>query len=332
VLDAIFARLGGEPLAKEALQRQVRVDEDTFDKALEKLWIHGGAVVDYAENVSRGHEQWRDSYIAQGEHKRAQIDLVIRYAAGNHCRMSALVRHFGDLTDSRQACGICDFCAPAQCEAQRFRSATPREREALLRVAGALGDGGSKTTGRLHAELYPDGGMTRDEFEDVLGAMARAGLACITDAVFEKDGRQIPYRKVSLTRDGAGIDEASAVDFVMKSAIQATRRRARKKKVAAPRRKRGQKTPAVAAPAPAAGAKAQAESGSKVEEALRQWRLAEARRRGVPAFRIFTDRALQAIVEHRPSSARELLAIPGIGISAVEKYGAHIYRILHEGK
>ena len=38
-----------------------------FDKALEKLWTHGGAVVDFAENVSRGHDQWRESYIAHGE-------------------------------------------------------------------------------------------------------------------------------------------------------------------------------------------------------------------------------------------------------------------------
>ena len=31
------------------------MDEDIFDKALEKLWIHKGAVVDFAENVSLGH-------------------------------------------------------------------------------------------------------------------------------------------------------------------------------------------------------------------------------------------------------------------------------------
>ena len=56
VLDAIFARLRAEPVEKAALQHQVRMDPDAFDKALEKLWIHGGAVVDFAENVSRGHD------------------------------------------------------------------------------------------------------------------------------------------------------------------------------------------------------------------------------------------------------------------------------------
>ncbi len=55
------------------------------------------------------------------------------------------------------------------------------------------------------------------------------------------------------------------------------------------------------------------------------------KRRGVPAFRIFSDQVLRAMVSRRPASARELLAIPGIGISTVEKYGAQIYRLLYEG-
>ena len=127
VLDGIFTRLRAEPQEKAALEQQVRIDEEVFDKALEKLWTHGGAVVDFAENVSRGHDQWRDSYIAQGEQKRAQIDQMIRYAESNQCRMATLVRHFGDLADGQKPCGICDFCAPGQCAAQRFRTATEAE-------------------------------------------------------------------------------------------------------------------------------------------------------------------------------------------------------------
>jgi DNA topoisomerase-3 len=61
---------------------------------------------------------------------------------------------------------------------------------------------------------------------------------------------------------------------------------------------------------------------------LRNWRLAEAKRRGVPAFRIFSDRTLRAIASNRPMTAGELLSIPGMGITGVEKYGHQIYRIL----
>ncbi|MEI9975819.1 MAG: HRDC domain-containing protein [Ignavibacteriota bacterium] len=55
-------------------------------------------------------------------------------------------------------------------------------------------------------------------------------------------------------------------------------------------------------------------------------------RRGVPAFRIFSDKTLQALATARPATAGELLEIPGIGISTVEKYGAQLYRLLHEGR
>jgi DNA topoisomerase-3 len=58
--------------------------------------------------------------------------------------------------------------------------------------------------------------------------------------------------------------------------------------------------------------------------------MAEARRRGVPPFKIFSDQTLKAMAAKRPGSAAELLAIPGIGIGMVEKYGAQLYRILHE--
>ena len=68
--------------------------------------------------------------------------------------------------------------------------------------------------------------------------------------------------------------------------------------------------------------------GSRLEDALRLWRLTDAKRRGVPAFRIFSDQVLKAVADKRPSTAAELLAIPGLGINTVEKYGAQIYRLL----
>ena len=39
---------------------------------------------------------------------------------------------------------------------------------------------------------------------------------------------------------------------------------------------------------------------ARIEEALRGWRLAEAKRRGVPAFRIFSDRVLRVMATERP--------------------------------
>ena len=332
-LDGIFARLRSEPQEKAALERQVRMDEEVFDKALEKLWTHAGAVIDFAENVSRGQEGWRESYIAQGEQKRAQIDQMIRYAESNQCRMASLIRHFGDLADGQKPCGICDFCAPRQCAAQRFRTATEAEHTALVRVVSALRSGAQKSTGKLYGELYLKAEMSRDGFEEVLGAMARAGIVRLSDAIFEKNGKAIPYRKVGLTRSGYAVDETTPVEFIMKDTASASIRRPRKKKpIGSATSKPAPRAETVAQPRPPVRATGpDGRPPSQLEQALRAWRLAEARRRGVPAFRIFSDRALKVMASTRPGTASELLAVPGIGRSTVEKYGPQIYGILQTG-
>ena len=129
---ASSSRLRAEPVEKAALQHQLRMDPDVFDKALEKLWIHGGALVDFAENVSRGHDHWRESYIAQGDQKQQQLDLMLRYAESNECRMAGLVRHFGDLADSPKALRHLRFL-----RARRLRrpALPPRQRSRTRRCA-----------------------------------------------------------------------------------------------------------------------------------------------------------------------------------------------------
>jgi superfamily II DNA helicase RecQ len=72
-------------------------------------------------------------------------------------------------------------------------------------------------------------------------------------------------------------------------------------------------------------------ANADLEAKLRNWRMAEAKKRGVPAFRIFSDQTLKALADRRPATARELLDVSGIGMKTVESHGAQIFRILHEG-
>jgi RecQ family ATP-dependent DNA helicase len=340
ILQSIYDLLEPQAVEKRELQKQLLMDPEVFDRALEKLWTHGGALVDFAENVSRGHGDWLEPYLAQSEHKREQIERMIRYAESNQCRMASVVRHFGDVADGQKPCGICDYCAPAQCTAQRFRTATHAEHAALLRVVAELHAGGAKSTGRLYSELFPHREMTRDDFEDLLGGMARAGVVRLDDAVFEKDGRQIPYRTARLTRAGAEVDGQTSLALVMKDRELSSSPRPRKRKAGAsvagagPGGRRAAPHATTSGTAPPAGSekKSRRPAGAPpdlaVEEALRAWRLAEARRLGVPAFRIFTDRALSGLVELRPSTTSEMLSVPGIGLRIAEKYGTEIRRIL----
>ena len=330
VLESIFNRLGEAPVAKEEIQRRVRMDAESFDKALEKLWIHGGAVVDFAENIARGTGDWRPSYQAQSEQKAAQLEQMLRYTETGQCRMCALVGHFGDSGDSRAKCGICDFCAPGDCIAQDYRGANEAEMATARAALAALRRGEAPSSGKLHAQVVPHGELTRDEFEQLLGSMARAGLVQLTDKWFEKDGRRIDYRSVSVTREGFETEEPPALE------IRTVAQRAPSKKK---KRKKGAKAPVEAKPRAAGGRKMPVEAkpvavtapDERIGRALRAWRLSEAKRQNVPAFRILSDRTLDAIAASRPETANELLSVPGVGLKVVERYGNQIFRLLHGG-
>jgi DNA topoisomerase-3 len=323
VLDRIYARLSAEGQPREGMNRRLRIGAEEFEKALEKLWIHGGVLIDAGDNLTRGNETWRDSYIHQGEQKKTQIEQVIRYAQSSQCRMSALVRHFGDLSDSQTACGICDFCAPEACVAQLYRDPTELELTTAHNVLDHLGSSHmGQSAGKLWSAVCGEKGLTRDAFEELLGAMARIGLVRLTETAFEKDGRQIPFRKVALTREAELYGENTALELQIREAATpapAVRTKRKKKKAEKAVRNSRKAKPERAAASP-----------DPVVQALKEWRAANAKHEGVPAFRIMTDKVLLEIAEKRPSTAAELLAISGIGIRTVQKYGAKIYRILNE--
>ena len=315
VLGRVFDVLKAEAQPKESVRARSRLGEEEFDIALEKLWIHGGAAVDYSENVTRGEIEWRASYLAQREYKMAQFEKMLSYCDATACRMAVLVKYFGGFEEARSRCGTCDFCNAESAVGQCFRPADERETGQVARILGALRTAGPVAAGRLHAQVFADQSLERRGFEELLGAMARAGLIDTVATSFEKDGKRIDFRKVHITAAGRDAGEAPEVLIPARKAAvsRLTKRRsaAKAKKAVRPAAK-----PAATVVSASLGA------------ALRAWRLAEAKKKGVPAFRILSDRALDAIAEKRPQSARELLELSGVGLSIAEKYGAQIFRIV----
>jgi superfamily II DNA helicase RecQ len=181
-------------------------------------------------------------------------------------------------------------------------------------VLKALRAGGPKSSGKLHAEVCSNGDLNRNGFEEVLGAMARSGLLQLVETTFEAEGRRIPYRSVRLTQAGAAADETSAFEFLMKDSEEPAPGKRRSKEKKSVKAKQEDELPADVDPA--------------LEQALRAWRLAEAKKLAVPAFAIFSDKTLRAIAARRPRTGEELLAISGMGLSKVDKYGVDIYRVV----
>ena len=201
-LQLLFDALGARPEPKEDVLARVDLDPELFEKALEKLAIHGGAALEASGQVARGEPGFLRPYVAQRNHRLIQLHQMARFAEGHDCRMLHLVQHFGDQEDSGAPCGLCDVCVPEACLAARFREPSADERAAIQRILRALGDEDAQPTGRLYREAFRDESIDRRTFEHLLGGLGRAGLVKVTEASFEKGGERVAYQRASLTPAG----------------------------------------------------------------------------------------------------------------------------------
>jgi superfamily II DNA helicase RecQ len=325
-LQQVFRSLGEEPQPVEDLRAESRLGEEEFDKALEKLEIHGGARVDFGGNVKVGGTGWKKTYTIQAQFRAEQFEKVLRYTTSSECRMAALVRHFGDEEDASRRCGICDVCDPAGAELRQFRRATAVERQIAQAIVDELRPVDYKAAGTLQRSLELVGRMSRDDFDGLLDAMVRAGLIEMEDAEYEKDGEVSRFRKVRLTARGLELRAASPLELLIGDGVvekfggrTSAPARAKKAKSAA-------KASNAKPTAPAGPVKLSAE-GEALEARLRAWRAAEAKRLGVPAYLVLHDRAVKALAQTRPRNPNQLLEVDGIGPAKAERFGEAILGI-----
>jgi len=335
-LHQVFRMLSEDARPIDELRAASKLEDEEFDKALEKLEIHGGARVDFAGNVTLGASGWKKTYAVQAQHRAEQFEKVLRFTTSSECRMSALVRHFGDDADAAQSCGVCDICDPAGAILRLFRRATNTERALAQSLIDELRSVDYKATGSLQRSLDPSGRITRDDFEALLDAMTRANLIAIEDAEYEKDGEVKRYRKARLTESGLRTRNLSNLELLLDDGIAEefaapdAHKRARKtsKRDAGPEgktinRSATQATRRVESALP----QTLSTDGEALAARLKEWRTGEAKRLRIPAFCVMHDRTITAVAFARPTNPRQLLEIDGIGPTKVEKFGPAIIKI-----
>ena len=315
-LHEVHRMLTEAPQFIDDLRSASKLVDEEFDKALEKLEIHGGARTDFAGNVTIGAAGWKRTYAVQAQHRAEQFEKMLRFTESSECRMAALVRHFGDEEDAARPCGKCDVCDPAGAVLRMFRQPTGSERSLAQAVIEELRRVDYKATGSLQRSIDPDGRVTRDEFAAVLDAMGRGRLIAIEDAEFEKDGEVRHYRKVRLTRDGLATRAGSRIELLVADGIA-------EEFAAAPTKKVSRRVARESRPAQKTEVSLSRE-GEALAARLKIWRTAEARRLQVPPYCILHDRTLSAVAFKRPTTPRQLLEIEGIGPGKVEKFGSAI--------
>ena len=324
-LKRVFGLLGKETRTIDDLRAASRLSAEEFDKALEKLEIHGGAHADFGGNVTVGATGWKKTYAVQAQHRGDQFEKVLRFTASSECRMAALVRHFGDVEDASRICGACDVCDPSRAVLKLFRPLSGVERKIVHAIVDDLRMTSYKAAGTLQKSADPSGGLTRNEFDKLLDALTRARLTEIEDAEYEKDGEVRRYRKVRLTDAGMEPRAADSTELLIadnlagSSGGESDARGAKTRDGASRNEQKNHARKAKDAIAPKCAPEAE-----ELATRLKAWRTEEAKRLGVPAFLVLHDRTLVAVANARPRTPNELLAIEGIGPAKAEKFGEAI--------
>jgi ATP-dependent DNA helicase RecQ len=330
-LTSVAALLTKDFQMPDLLRQRLKMDAETFDKAVEKLVAQGAASIDMGGNVRAAagisqQSSWHKNYDAQIAFRRSQIDRMVQFAESAQCRMSALIQHFGDTDDGLRPCGHCDFCAPASATAQTFRTPTTEEDRQLRAILRAL-DGQSRSTGKLHTELSTGPlrntpAADRKGFDLLLDALTRACLiTLITDTFTNSEGVVINYKKAALTHEGRTFTGPLPPDLLLKETLASTSSSPRK----------GSRATSGAKPSKAS-LKAERDQTTaaytpeqkSLEANLRDWRKSEAAKTGKPAFMVFSDAVLNGIVLTRPATLSNLLRVSGVGPRIADTHGPTI--------
>ena len=327
-LKEIFKLLTARPQPKHALRDRTQIDEDLFDRALEKLWIHGGAIIDPDDSVCRGNNTWAPSYEAQVAHRLVQSEQMARFAQSHGCRMVHLIRHFGDEDDPGTPCGLCDACDCTGCVVQAYRTPTSTETDIMKATLDSLAKQNDQSVGALHRN--EGGEMARQDFEVIVSALLRSGMVSSRPDVFEKDGKLISFHRLILTRLGEKQNARTLAAIQVPTKVETRKKVATQKKGSRSRGKARPRAKTKSAPRARKNAPPASPRIGRIDAALRAWRKAEATKKSVPAFRIMSDKVLSGIAASRPENETALLAIHGVGPSLVTKHGVRILEIVRD--
>jgi ATP-dependent DNA helicase RecQ len=252
--------------------------------------------------------------------RRRQLEItklrrMVSYADTSACLRSTILRYFGDPAAGR-TCGACGNCA-------RRTGADSTALLLLRKILSGVVRAGERFGKRKIAAMLTGA----DDLPPALNALSTTGLlrgdsatrierwidaACGADLLTMSGDEYRTLRLTPLGRDvmtGRVTDVAIAPPVAERPQSSASRRR----------RSRGIRPADGGLAAPHAQP-----ADEQLVDALRRWRLDEARRRGIAPFIILHDRTLLAIAAAAPASVDALLDVPGMGPAKLAEYGAAI--------
>jgi ATP-dependent DNA helicase RecQ len=261
---------------------------------------------------------WTYEGDASEEVKRVQITKtrqLFAFLNGDGCRRRVVRAYFGE-TDA-EACGVCDNCQTDPSESFDVTRWAQMAVSAVLRCGQRIG------RGRLIIHLT---GQAKDGFDEDLSQQSTYGIG----AELPKAGWNTVLDELlfcGLLAEGGDVMRPVIVvpdHDAVKVLFKGERTVHLRSDPAAKRRKTARSNVASVAYAELS------ERDRTLFEALRHWRVEQARDKGVPPYVIFHDKTLAEIATERPVDAGELRLIAGVGEKKVERYGQDIARLVAE--
>ena len=245
--------------------------------------------------------------------ERQKSDALIGFCETIECRRQALLGYFGERHN--EPCGNCDNCRTPAAESWDGTVAAQKALSAVYRTGqrfGAhhlvdvlTGNATERVTRFGHDKLKTYGVGT--EFD------TRGWLSIIRQLVAQGYLAPDPEGHGGLML-APGAEDVLRGQRELRFRRDASRERTRRRRAAAA---------ADNALDPAAQAR---------WEALRAWRLDEARRQELPPYVIFHDATLLEVARRQPGSLAALADIPGIGRSKLDRYGTAVLAVIAGGE
>ena len=274
----------------------------------ETVLLYGG------DDMARAR-YWLEQSNAPDAQKRimsARLEAMIALTETTGCRTQALLSCFGE--ELEKPCGHCDNCRnpvatfDGTVAAQKVLSAIYRtgQRFGAVHVAGVLRGKASDMTARHGHEKLSVFGIGSDRPEPFWRGVIRQLIA--RGAI-----------KVSGEYNALALEEGRARPILRGEEQIMLREDATEDLRTAARSSGSSSRPRMTDLTPEAAAR---------YEALRTWRLGEAREQEIPPYVIFHDAVLHDIACERPTTLDELGMIRGVGGSKLSRYGAAVLDVL----
>jgi ATP-dependent DNA helicase RecQ len=237
------------------------------------------------------------------------------YVFATRCRQALLVEHFtGSPYDV--PCGRCDACRQPSAVAEQVQEA--RDAHAERRQARV-----AKRREDLAVELSPEQEQAILDFVDAL--KKPVGKTAVAAGVRGSKAKRI--KALGLLKNPHHGALAGVPELAVLAALDAMLEDGRLVK-------KGRKYPTVWMPEkrvrPATSGRKASDAPKGLKAALRNFRSREARRKRYKPYQVFPNAVLDAIVATRPRSAKDLLAIDGMGPTRVRRYSQAILELVQQ--